>query len=335
MVARNKILFFVSNLLVMSLFTGCVNKTKNVNSVSKEKKLNIGISQIAEHPALDLSRKGFIEALEHKGFKEGENLHLEFQNAQGDIATAQLIAQSFISQKKDLIFAIGTPAAQTIYNSTKHIPLIVTAVTDGVEAGIVKSKERSETNVAGTSDAAPMEKQMQLAKALIPRAKTLGVLYNTSEVNSEVQIERLTKAAKEQDLEIKTTGVNSINEISQALDSIINQVDFLYILTDNLIASSMALISSKAIEKNKPIIGAEEGHVVAGALATDGIDYYKLGFEAGDRAIEVLQGKDIKSMCLGEIKDTQIVINETVAEKLNIKIPEQIKNNAKLIKEVQ
>lgn len=327
MVAKKLVL--LSTIVVsMFLLLGCANG----NSLSQENMVNIGISQIASHPALDLAREGFIEALNSKGFKEGENLNLEIQNAEGDIATSQMISSSFISTSKDLIFAIGTPAAQSAFNSTQDIPIITTAVTDAVEAGLVKSKDKSGTNVAGTSDAVPIDKQLKLIQEIVKDVKTIGVLYNTSEVNSEIQINNLKELAEASQIEVIAKGVTSVNDISQALDSILDKVDVLYTPADNMVASSMAIIASKALEKNIPVVGAEEAHVKGGALITEGINYKKLGFEAGLMAVEVLEGKDIKELSIKTLEETELVINEDTHQKLSINIDADIMERAELIK---
>ena len=331
MVGKNKSLIIISLILILSLLGGCSKGVNNGQTSSK--KVKIGISQIAEHPALDLSQKGFIEGLKSKGLKEGENFEIEVQNAQGDIANAQLIANNFVSQKKDMIFAIATPAAQAAYNATKDIPILITAVTDPVKAGIVKSMDKSETNVTGTSDAIPMDKQLALAKEILPKAKKVGVLYNTGEINSEIQLSKLKELSSKFDLEVLSVGVNNVNDVAQALDSILSKIDLLYVLTDNLAASSMPLIASKSIEKKIPVIGSEEAHVKAGALVTDGIDYFKLGFQTGQMAYEIIQGKEAKSMPIETLKETKIVINLNTAKKLGIEVPDTIVKKAEAVKE--
>lgn len=326
MVAK-KLILLSSILVSMSLFSAC----SKGNSSSQENIVNIGISQIASHPALDLAREGFVEALNSKGFKEGENLNLEVQNAEGDIATSQMISNNFVSSNKDLIFAIGTPATQAAFNTTKDIPIITTAVTDAVKAGLVKSNDKSGTNVAGTSDAVPIEKQLKLIQEIVKDVKTIGVLYNTSEVNSEIQVNNLNELAKKNNIKVISKGVNSVNDISQGLDSILDKIDVLYTPADNMIASSMAIIASKSVDKKVPVIGAEEAHVKGGALITEGINYKNLGFEAGLMAAEVLTGKDIKELSVKNLKDTELVINKDTLNKLSIDIDKDILNKAKLI----
>ena len=328
MVVKKKLSTLISILLTTTIIAGCSAKEGG----TKNEKIFIGITQIAEHPALDLAREGFIEALESKGYVDGENIEIDIQNSQGDIATSQMISQNFVSQKKDLIFAIGTPAAQGVFNITKEIPIIVTAVTDPVEAGLVSSMEKSNTNVAGTSDAVPLDKQFKLLKEIFPQSKKVGILYNTSEVNSEIQIENAKEIAKEHELEIIAAGVTSVNDMTTSLDVMLNKVDVLYTLTDNLIASSMPLISAKAIEKKIPVFGAEEAHIKGGALITDGISYKNLGFEAGLKAVEVIEGREIKEMSVSSIEDTELSLNTDTLEKLGISIPKEIMDRAKLIK---
>lgn len=329
MVAK-KVILAGSLLVGMSLFSACSNGKGD--SISQENTVNIGISQIASHSALDLAREGFVEALNSKGYKEGENLNLEIQNAEGDIATSQMIAESFISNDNDLIFAIGTPAAQAAFNTTKDIPIITTAVTDAVQAGLIKSEDKSGTNVAGTSDAVPLDKQLELIQKIFKDVKTIGVLYNTSEVNSEIQVDQLKELAKQSNIDVITKGISSVNDISQSLDSILESIDVLYTPADNLVASSMAIIANKAIAKKVPIVGAEEAHVKGGALITEGINYKKLGFEAGIMAVEVLEGKDIKELPVKTLDETDLVINEDTLKKLSISIDEEIMSRAKLIK---
>lgn len=337
-VKQKSSILFVVLLLIISLLTGCMSQTvagndqKSESSTQSNKPVEIGISQLVEHPALDAARQGFIDALASKGLKDGENLKIDFQNAQGDIPTAQTIAQNFVNSKKDMIFAIATPAAQAAFNATKDIPILITAVTDPVDAGLAESLEKPGTNVTGTSDAAPMDKQFELLKKLVPDAKQVGILYNTSERNSEIQLEMAMELSKKYGFEIVSKGVTSTNEVPQVLDSIIDKIQVLYVPTDNLMASSMAIISEKCIEKNVPIIGSEKGQVENGALATEGIDYYKLGYQTGLMAFEVLNGANPSDMPIETLKDTTLTINADVAERLNITIPDDVMNRAEVIR---
>ncbi|HAG44848.1 MAG TPA: ABC transporter substrate-binding protein [Clostridium sp.] len=316
-------------LLTAAILGGCVNSNKTHSNDNKE--IKIGISQLIEHPGLDATRNGFIDGLKSKGFEEGKNITFDFQNAQGDIPTTQTIAQKFISQKMDMIMAIATPAAQAAYNTTKDMPILVTAVTDPVEAGLVKSLKEPETNVTGTSDYVSIDKQFELLKKILPEAKKVGILYNTSEKNSEIQVNNAKNAAPQFGLEIVTAGITNVNDVPQALNSLFGKVDVLYTPTDNIVASSMPLISAQCFKNNIPIIGAEKAHVESGALATNGIDYYKLGFQTGLMAVDIINGKDPKDIPIVTLDEMQLIINTNAAKKLNITIPDDLNDKAEKV----
>lgn len=329
MVGRKKSIL-LAVLLTAAILGGCGNKQAAVGATSKEgsKVTKIGITQIVEHPALDSSRKGFIDALKSKGFEEGKNIEIDYQNAQGDMQTAQTIAQGFASKKKDLILAIATPTAQAAFNATKDIPILITAVTDPVKAGLVKALDKPGTNVSGTTDNLPIEKQFELVKQLVPNAKRVGVIYNTSESNSEIQVDAIKKAAPSFNFEIVTSGITNANEIPQALNAILDKIDVLYVPTDNLVVSSMPLLTNQCYSKNVPIIGSEKGQVQNGAVATTGIDYYKLGFQTGLMAADVINGKSVKDMPVTGLSELQLSINTDAAKKLNINVPKELLDKA-------
>lgn len=327
-----KLSIIMAGVLSLSILSGCAKSQGDTSGNSKENKVvSIGISQIVEHPALDSARKGFIDALKSKGFEDGKNIKIDFQNAQGDMPTAQTIAKNFASQKVDMILAVATPSAQAAYNVTKDIPILITAVTDPVEAGLAKSLEKPETNVTGTSDDLPIDKQFELLKKLLPDSKKVGILFNTSEKNSEIQVDNAKAAAPSFGLEIISTGITNVNEIPQSLDSLLSQVDVIYVPTDNMVVSAIPMITSQAFKKNIPVIGSERGQVEGGALATNGIDYYKLGFQTGLMAVDVINGKTPKDMAITKLEELQMVINTDAAKKLNITIPEDIASKAEKI----
>lgn len=328
-----KLSILIAVILTVSILSGCAKSqgASSNNPKGDNKVIKIGISQIAEFPALDSARKGFIDALKSKGFEDGKNIKIEFQNAQGDMPTTQTIAQNLVSQKVDMILAISTPSAQAAYNVTKDIPILITAVTDPVRAGLVKSLDKPGTNVTGTSDSISIEKQFELVKKLIPDCKKVGILYNTSEKNSEIQVEIAKKAASGFGFEIATAGITNVNEIPQSLASLLSKVDVLYVPTDNMVVSALPLITSQAFKKNIPVIGSERAHVEGGALAANGIDYYKLGFKTGLMAVDIINGKVPKDMPIATLEETQTVINTDAANKLNISIPEEISSKAEKI----
>lgn len=322
MIKSKLIKIILVGLATTALITGCSKDNSNSGSASKDGIKTIGITQLVEHPSLDSSRIGFIKALEDNGYKDGENIKIDYQNAQNDLPTTQTIANKFLSDKKDLIFAISTPSAQAAYNVTKDIPILITAVTDPVSAGLVKSMDKPQGNISGTSDYISIDKNLELIKTFVPDAKTIGVLYNTSEVNSEIQVEMLKEYAAKNNYKVVEKGVSTSNEINQAMSSLVNNVDVLYVPTDNLIVSSMPIVSKIATDNKIPVIASESGSVESGALACQGIDYEKLGYKTGELAIKVLEGEKISDMPVALLDETEIIVNEDVLKALSIEKPD-------------
>ncbi|SFD39751.1 ABC transporter substrate-binding protein [Clostridium uliginosum] len=333
MVGKRKLILIVCATFIGSALIGCSGSTqKSSNDSLKSGDMKkIGVLQLIQHDALDSANKGFVDMLKEKGYENGKNIEIEQQNAQGEMTNAQTIAKQFVDSKKDLIFSIATPAAQAVYNATKDIPTVFTAVTDPVSAEIAKDWKSSGTNFTGTSDKVPVDKQIKLLKQLIPNAKTIGVIYNTSETNSVIQVDELKAAAEKEGLAVKEVGVTTVNEINQNLASALKSIDVLYTPTDNTVASGHSLIGKLCLEANVPIIGAEEAIVNKGGLASIGIDYYKLGKEAGLKAVEILEGKKPTDVEITTLSEMSFTINTDVAKKLNITIPADIEANAKKV----
>lgn len=332
MVGKKKIALLLSGLLLGTSLISCsTNKTETSNveeTESSSKTYTIGINQLVQHGALDAAKEGFVEGLKEKGYEEGKNIKFNYQNAQGDVSIAQTISQQFVNGKVDMIFAIATPAVQASYNATKDIPIVFTAVTDPVAAEVAKEWKSSGNNVTGTSDMVPMDQQLELLTSLVPDIKTIGVLYNTSEANSLIQVEELKKEAAKINIAVKEISVTNVSEIDQNLSAALNSIDALYAPTDNTVASAYDLVGNRAVKKGIPILCAEEAGVSKGGLCSIGIDYFKLGKEAGYKAAEVLDGKNPSDIEITTLSDMSISINTDVAEKLNITIPEDIISKA-------
>ncbi|MHD0316141.1 ABC transporter substrate-binding protein [Fusobacterium sp. THCT1E2] len=284
------------------------------------KKFKIGISQFAEHPALDDVRKGFEDELKSLGV----NADITYKNSQGDTGVAGVIAQKFVSDKSDLIFGIATVSAQAAKQSTDNIPVLFSAVTDPVNSQLVKAMDKVGGNVTGTTDATPMEKQLGLFQKINPKIKKVGIIYNTSESNSEIQVANAKEIGVKLGLEIRAVGVNNINDIPQAVNSMISKVDGFYTITDNIVASAINLISMAANERGMVTVGAEEAHVKGGILLTDGLSYYELGRQTGRMAKEILvDGKKPEDMPVETLANTTKVVNEKTMKnlKLNKELP--------------
>ncbi len=295
--------------------TGCGNN-------SKDKKIKIGIVQLVEHPALDKSYKGFVDGLAEAGYVDGENIVIDYENAQGEQVNCVTIAEKLVNDKNDLILAIATPAAQAVANRTNTIPILVTAVTDPESAKLVKSNEKPETNVSGTSDLTPCAAQMELLKKLAPEAKTVGMLFCSSEQNSFFQVHLAEAACDKLGLKYIEGTVSNSNEIQQVAQSLCGKVDALYSPTDNMLAAGMTTAAQVAIENKIPYITGEDGMVQSGGLATYGINYYELGKQTAKMAVEILRdGKKPADMPIQYLEKCDLSVNQKTAEALGIKIP--------------
>ena len=302
------------------MMTGCGGNDAAQTGGETTETYTIGINQFADHGSLDNCREGFIEGLRQAGFEEGVNVEFEYSNANADPGIANQIAQSHVSTDVDLICAIATPSAQASYNAAmeKEIPVIYTAVSDPVEAGLAEEG----MNVTGTSDLLPLKEQVAMIRELMPEAKNLGVLYCTSEVNSLSNIARLEKIAPEYGFTLVTKGVSAPADIPMATDAILNEVDCLTNLTDNTIVNSLAVVMDKANAKGIPVFGSEVEQVKLGCAAAANIDYYKLGIMTGKMAADVLNGTDITTIPYEIIEDNQLVVNSEVLEKYGLVVPE-------------
>ena len=325
-----KIMFLV--MMLSLILIGCGDKkeeaktgtdTANTETKADDKVYKIGITQIVSHQALDKAREGFKDALEEAGIKA----EYDEQNAQGDVTIANTIANKFVTDKVDLVFAIATPTAQAVSNATSDTPILFSAVTDPEAAGLVKP------NVTGSSDKVDIEQQLALLREISKDAKKIGFLYNSSEENSLVQLEEIKKVAGKYDFEIVEQGISSANELPQAIDKMLTQVDALYLPTDNLISSSSALIAEKANAAKIMTFAAESGMLENGIFITKGIDYYQLGKEAGKMAAEILKDGKKPSDLPYKISETvEIAVNKQTLEQLGIKLPEDVMSKAKLSK---
>ena len=314
------VLISISIMLVLS----CGNEGKKNENTGKESKDNfkIGITQIVAHPALDSAREGFKDAIKESGL----NVTFDEKNANGEVATANMIANNFVTEKVDLIYAIATSTAQSAAQATNKLPVVFSAITDPEAAGLIKE------NVTGISDRVNVKQQLELLLKLDSKIKKVGVIYNSSEQNSKVQVDDLKKAASELGITIVEKSVTQVSEIPQASEALVRESDALYLPTDNLVASVVNLITEKATAAKKVVFGAEAAHVKGGALITQGIDYYEMGKEAGKIAVEILKnGKKPSEIKFKKMDLNDIVINNKTLAAIGINLPEDIKSKAKTI----
>lgn len=304
---------------------GAAANSNPASAGSSGKVFTIGVAQLVTHPAMDAALKGFQDGLAQAGFKEGENVTYDIQNAQGEQSNCVTIANTFANKKPDLILAIATPAAQAVAKVITDTPVMITAVTDPEESKLVKSNKAPGGNISGTSDKTPVKDQIALIKEIIPNLKTVGIMYCSSETNSQIQAKWAQDACKELGLSSRDFTVSNSNEIQQVAQSMVGKVEAVYIPTDNMLASGMKNVVAVTNDAKLPIITGESGMVKNGGLCTVGINYEKLGFQTGTMAAKVLKGEAKPAdLPIEYQEDYDISYNSETAKKLNITLPAKI-----------
>ncbi|HEM3717811.1 TPA: ABC transporter substrate-binding protein [Streptococcus suis] len=279
--------------------------------------VKVGVLQYMEHESLTAAREGFVAELEANGYKEGEKLVLDYQNAQGDQANLQTISEQLIGGN-DIVLAIATPSAQSLATVSTETPIVFTAVTDPLSADLVESIEKPGGLLTGTSDQAPIDKQVELLGQAVPDAKTVGILYTTSERNSEVQVEQAKELLEKAGYKVVVKGITSTNEVQDATTSLMKDVDALFIPTDNTVASTMTMIGELSVEHKVPVIGGSTDMVDEGGLLTYGTNYEALGRQTAKMAIKIIEGADVSETAVEYPETVSLHVNEEMAQKLGI-----------------
>lgn len=291
-----------------------------------EGEFTIGISQFAEHGSLDNCKEGFLAGLAEAGIVEGENLTVSYDNSQADTGTASQIADSYVSDGVNLICAIATPSAMSAYNSCLEtdIPVIFTAVSDPVAAGLANEDGTPVGNVTGTSDKLPVAEQLKMIREILPDAEKIGIIYTTSEANSVSTIEEYKAIAGDYGFEIVETGINTLADVDMAAADMVGKVDCISNLTDNTVVSALQTVLSYAKEANIPVFGSEVEQVKNGCLASMGIDYVALGKQTGAMAAAILKGESTAAEMNYEIcEGASLYVNTEVAADLGIEFEEE------------
>lgn len=285
---------------------------------SGQETVNIGILQFMEHNSLTAAKDGFVSELEDAGYTDGENMTIDLMNAQGDQANLQSMSEQLASNN-DLMLAIATPAAQSLATVEQEKPILFTAVTDPVDAGLVESSETPGMNLTGTSDMVPIDEQIKLLLSIVPDAETIGVIYNSSEPNSEIQANLAIEALEAAGVTAQVSTVTTTNDVQQVLTSLAQDVDGLYIPTDNTLASTATTVGEIAKEFNLPVVAGSTDQIEAGGLATYGIDYESLGRQTAQIALRIIEDDELPENLAVELSDhLELYVNEEMAEALGI-----------------
>lgn len=312
-----------------ALLYGCGGSGGGEKKTADGKK-QIAVVQVMQHGSLDAANQGFLDGLKERGYGT-DKISVDQQNAQGDQSNLKTIASRFKSNRPDLICAISTPAAQAVANEIHDLPIIGCAITDFETAKLVKSNSRPETNVTGVNDRGPVEKQVDMGLKFLPAAKRLGLIYSSSEVNSQIQADQAKAHAASLGLTVVERTVSSVNDIQQAAESMVGQVDFIYVPTDNVIASSIPTLVKVTDPAKIPVFVGADSMAKDGALGSLSVDFYKSGVQAGHMAADVLDGKiKTQDTAVEDPEVLEVIINKKSAETLGLAIPEEYKN-AKMV----
>lgn len=312
-----------------ALLYGCGGSGGGEKKTTDGKK-QIAVVQVMQHGSLDAANQGFLDGLKERGYGT-DKISVDQQNAQGDQSNLKTIASRFKSNRPDLICAISTPAAQAVANEIHDLPIIGCAITDFETAKLVKSNSRPETNVTGVNDRGPVEKQVDMGLKFLPAAKRLGLIYSSSEVNSQIQADQAKAHAASLGLTVVERTVSSVNDIQQVAESMVGQVDFIYVPTDNVIASSIPTLVKVTDPAKIPVFVGADSMAKDGALGSLSVDFYKSGIQAGHMAADVLDGKiKTQDTAIEDPEVLEVIINKKSAETLGLAIPEEYKN-AKMV----
>lgn len=307
--------------VAISLFSSSFITLQQVGAQAEET-IKIGVLQLVQHEALDAVLKGFTETLDASDY--ADQIEWDIQNANGDQSTLQSMSEK-IARDNDIILAIATPTAQALATAETKKPIFIAAVTDPVEAGLAESLEKPGSNVTGTSDMAPIVEQVDLLVRNFPDVKAVGIIYNSSEVNSTVQAEAATVALEEAGLTVEISTVTNTNDIAQNMTALVDKVDAMFMVTDNTIDSSIALVGDIAKEAGIPTIGSSDSVVLTNGLATLSSSYEEYGVQTAEMVIRMLnEDLDVSDMPIELGKEFKIIVNSEFAEAIGID-PESIK----------
>lgn len=286
--------------------------------------LKIGILQYATHPSLDNCYEGIVQGLAEAGYVDGQNVTIDYQNGNGENETNNLIASNFVTGGYDLIIAIATPSAMSAYSAAREagIPVVFSAVSDPVSAGLAETLENPNTGATGTSDSLNLEGQMKMIRAFLPDADTIGVLYTTSEPNSVSHLKTFNELASQYGFTIEAVGITDASEVASGAAALVSKgVDCVNNFTDNNVVNNLSVLLNATDAAGIPVFGSEEEQVKNGCVASETLDYVALGATTGQMAAQILDGADVMTMPVSVVSDSQPVYSEKNCEKFGLTLP--------------
>ena len=308
-------------LLVVGILLTSLISLHQLKADKKKDVFRIGISQFITHQSLDATREGFVDELAKQGYVEGENIEIDLQNAQGEQRNLKTISQQ-LAESSDVVLAIATPSAQSLANTTQTTPVIFSAVTDPVSAKLVESREHPGGNVTGTSDQSSdaISTQINLIKKVLPKAKTIGILYTQSEPNSVVQKDEAKRLLEEKGFTVVEKTILDSNNVKAAAESLMAEVDMVFVPTDNIISSTMETVKQVSIKHKVPVFGGSTEMITVGGLYNYGTNYEELGRQTARMLIRVLKGEKPENIAVELPEKLELHTNQEMADALGIDI---------------
>lgn len=308
-------------LLVVGILLTSLISLHQLKADKKKDVFRIGISQFITHQSLDATREGFVDELAKQGYLEGENIEIDLQNAQGEQRNLKTISQQ-LAESSDVVLAIATPSAQSLANTTQTTPVIFSAVTDPVSAKLVESREHPGGNVTGTSDQSSdaISTQINLIKKVLPKAKTIGILYTQSEPNSVVQKDEAKRLLEEKGFTVVEKTILDSNNVKAAAESLMTEVDMVFVPTDNIISSTMETVKQVSIKHKVPVFGGSTEMIAVGGLYNYGTNYEELGRQTARMLVRVLKGEKPENIAVELPEKLELHTNQEMADALGIDI---------------
>lgn len=302
----------------------------NVFAVDANIKKKVFINQFVKHPALDATTKGIVDGLEQNGYKQGVNLEIRIESAQANAVLAYQIATKFANQNLDVVVGVATVSAQSFrkYTKEKKIKLVFSSVTDPIEAGLVQNLKNPGGNISGVSNFVKLEPQIKLFKEIQPNLKRLGLIYNPSEINSLSVINKLKELSTEFDIILVLQAVTRTSDVAQAVSKLVNNVDAIFISNDNTALSALQTIINISNKSKIPVYVSDTDAVKLGALAALGPNQYQVGLQTAKIITRILDGENPGDIAIESPNDTELYLNEDVANKMKISFPKDVKNKA-------
>ncbi|MDK6233608.1 tryptophan ABC transporter substrate-binding protein [Aerococcus sanguinicola] len=305
-----------------------------VTAKALDEDLKVGLLQLMDHPALDQIRQGFYDQLAKRGYVDGENIHIDYQNGQGDQNNLKMISDKFIADDADYLVGIATPAAQALANAAEgNVPVVMGAVANPKSAGLVENYEKPGANITGVSDIPPVKEQFRLIQEILPEAKTIGIIYNSSETNSHANVALAKEVAADMGYEVKEATINSTNDLAQVAEQLANDVDAIWVPNDNSIASSMPTLIAATDSKGIPVFPVVDTMVKDGGLATVGINQYQLGVDTANVTADLMDGQSPADHPIVFTDKTDTYVNKEKADQLGIKLPDSVLEKASDVNE--